>query len=125
VDVAARLEAVEQENDMLRERLALIETEFGMRWRAPLEFRLSPQEELVFGVLMAREMMTVEMAMAALYHNLGKDPAEKKIVDVFICKIRKKIKPFGVEIKTVWGRGYLIDSSHKRAVNTLLRQEAA
>lgn len=29
-----------------------------------------------------------------------------KIIDVFVCKIRKKVKPLGVTIHTHWGKGY-------------------
>ena len=32
--------------------------------------------------------------------------ALEKIVDVMICKLRKKISPLGIEITTSWGRGY-------------------
>lgn len=36
------------------------------------------------------------------------DEPDIKIIDVFICKIRKKLEPLGVSIDTVWGRGYRI-----------------
>lgn len=38
------------------------------------------------------------------------DEPEMKIVDVFICKVRHKLRPFDAErqIETVWGRGYRI-----------------
>lgn len=29
-----------------------------------------------------------------------------KIIDVFICKLRAKLRPHGLEIATIWGRGY-------------------
>lgn len=37
------------------------------------------------------------------------DDVEIKIIDVFVCKLRKSLKPlvpFGIEIITHWGRGY-------------------
>ncbi|WDZ77926.1 winged helix-turn-helix domain-containing protein [Ensifer adhaerens] len=34
------------------------------------------------------------------------DAPEIKIVDVFVCKIRKKIAGLGVSIETIWGGGY-------------------
>lgn len=34
------------------------------------------------------------------------DAPEIKIVDVFICKIRKKIAGLGITIQTIWGEGY-------------------
>ncbi len=46
-----------------------------------------------------------EQLLAGIYLH-EQDEAEIKIVDVVICKLRKKLKPLGVEIATVWGRGY-------------------
>ena len=42
----------------------------------------------------------------------GMDEPEMKIIDVFICKLRKKIENAGAShpfIETVWGRGYRVD----------------
>jgi two-component system cell cycle response regulator CtrA len=38
------------------------------------------------------------------------DEPEMKIIDVFICKLRKKLTLAGADnlIGTVWGRGYMI-----------------
>ena len=42
----------------------------------------------------------------------GMDEPEVKIIDVFICKLRKKIAKLSKEgercIETVWGRGYVL-----------------
>lgn len=46
---------------------------------------------------------------AALYSlRRGGDEPLDKIVDVYICKLRPKIRPLGIEIENVWGRGYKI-----------------
>jgi DNA-binding response OmpR family regulator len=44
----------------------------------------------------------------ALYELDPEGGAEPKIVDVIVCKIRKKVKPLGIEIDTSWGRGYAL-----------------
>jgi two-component system cell cycle response regulator CtrA len=54
--------------------------------------------------------LTKEMFLNHLYG--GMDEPELKIIDVFICKLRKKLKevtgaPNGY-IETVWGRGYVL-----------------
>jgi two-component system cell cycle response regulator CtrA len=38
------------------------------------------------------------------------DEPEVKIIDVFVCKLRKKLARAGAEgiIGTIWGRGYMI-----------------
>ena len=40
----------------------------------------------------------------------GRDEPEMKIIDVFICKLRRKLSEAGAPqlIETVWGRGYTI-----------------
>jgi two-component system cell cycle response regulator CtrA len=48
----------------------------------------------------------------------GMDEPETKIIDVFICKLRKKMahsKAAESLIKTVWGRGYRIDKMEAAA----------
>jgi two-component system, cell cycle response regulator CtrA len=58
--------------------------------------------------------LTKEMFLNQLYG--GMDEPEIKIIDVFICKLRKKLAGAsnGKEyIETVWGRGYLLREPHE------------
>ncbi|NEI71041.1 hypothetical protein GR212_15790 [Rhizobium lusitanum] len=41
-----------------------------------------------------------------VYHDQFDDAPEMKIIDVFICKLRKKIFPFGLKIETIHSSGY-------------------
>ncbi|MEK7802065.1 MAG: response regulator transcription factor, partial [Pseudomonadota bacterium] len=53
--------------------------------------------------------LTKEMFLNHLYG--GMDEPEVKIIDVFICKLRKKIEVATAGenyIETVWGRGYVL-----------------
>jgi two-component system cell cycle response regulator CtrA len=52
--------------------------------------------------------LTKEMFLNHLYG--GMDEPELKIIDVFICKLRKKLKAVARDhyIETVWGRGYML-----------------
>lgn len=53
--------------------------------------------------------LTKEMFLNHLYG--GMDEPELKIIDVFICKLRKKLsEATGTDshIETVWGRGYVL-----------------
>ncbi|MEC8744463.1 MAG: helix-turn-helix domain-containing protein, partial [Pseudomonadota bacterium] len=41
----------------------------------------------------------------------GIDEPDSKIIDVFICKLRRKLDEWGLEkakIETVWGQGYML-----------------
>jgi two-component system cell cycle response regulator CtrA len=52
--------------------------------------------------------LTKEMFLNHLYG--GMDEPEVKIIDVFICKLRKKLNHYAKvdHIETVWGRGYML-----------------
>ncbi len=59
--------------------------------------------------------LTKEMFLNHLYG--GMDEPELKIIDVFVCKLRKKLaSATGGEnyIETVWGRGYVLRDPVKR-----------
>jgi two-component system, cell cycle response regulator CtrA len=53
-------------------------------------------------------VLTKEAFLNHLYG--GMDEPEMKIIDVFVCKLRKKLAQAGAGnlIGTVWGRGYMI-----------------
>ena len=72
---------------------------------------LTGKEYQMFELLSLRKgtTLTKEMFLNHLYG--GMDEPEVKIIDVFICKLRKKLKEAtGKEcpIETVWGRGYVL-----------------
>lgn len=111
MDEIARAEALEAEIERLNQRVDQLEAVIGISGvLLPMEWRLTASEARVMGVLLKRELATKDAIMAALYRADARDEAEIKIVDVFICKIRKKLKPFGVQIVTLWGQGYSVSN---------------
>ena len=74
------------------------------------EVHLTGKEYSILELLMLRKgiVLTKEMFLNHLYG--GMDEPEAKIIDVFICKLRKKLASFGAGdlIVTVWGRGYMM-----------------
>ena len=69
--------------------------------------------------------LTKEMLLNHLYG--GMDEPELKIIDVFICKLRKKLaEATGGQnyIETVWGRGYVLRDPQPVAGATLLAASA-
>jgi two-component system cell cycle response regulator CtrA len=72
---------------------------------------LTPSEYKVLELLSLRKnsVLTKEMCLNHLYNGL-REP-EVKIIDVFICKLRKKLAQAthgGNQIETVWGGGYML-----------------
>jgi two-component system cell cycle response regulator CtrA len=70
--------------------------------------------------------LTKEMFLNHLYG--GMDEPELKIIDVFVCKLRKKLSAAtGGDnyIETVWGRGYVLRDPVESATTDTPRQDAA
>jgi DNA-binding response OmpR family regulator len=114
VDVDARVEALELENDRLRdeiERLRSGGAAFG--FIPPAEWRLTQKETRVLEVLLRLPMASKDQIMAGCYVPGADDEPMIKIVDVFICKMRRKLRPFAIEIRTLWGVGYTMDAEAK------------
>lgn len=71
---------------------------------------LTSKEYSILELLLLRKgaVLTKDMFLNHLYGGI--DEPEMKIIDVFICKLRRKLQRFGVDhmIITVWGRGYIL-----------------
>ena len=72
--------------------------------------RLTGKEYAILELLVLRRgmVLTKEAFLNHLYG--GMDEPEVKIIDVFVCKLRKKLATYGADnlIGTVWGRGYML-----------------
>lgn len=77
------------------------------------EWCLTGSEARVFSHLTTRDVATKQSIMMAIYSNRIDENPEIKIVDVFVCQMRKKLMLFGIEIATVWGQGYALADRHK------------
>jgi two-component system cell cycle response regulator CtrA len=80
---------------------------------------LTGKEYAILEMLSLRKGMTLTKEMFLTHLYGGRDEPELKIIDVFICKLRKKLFLAGAPasgcIETVWGRGYsLRDPQNER-----------
>ena len=77
------------------------------------DIRLTGKEYSILELLVLRKgmVLTKEAFLNHLYG--GMDEPEVKIIDVFVCKLRKKLARAGADgvIGTIWGRGYVIRES--------------
>ncbi|WP_439546319.1 response regulator transcription factor [Sandarakinorhabdus sp.] len=71
---------------------------------------LNGKEYAILEMLSLRKGMTLTKEMFLTHLYGGRDEPELKIIDVFVCKLRKKLFLAGAPtsgcIETVWGRGY-------------------
>jgi two-component system, cell cycle response regulator CtrA len=74
------------------------------------QVHLTGKEYAILELMVLRKgmVLTKEAFLNHLYG--GMDEPEMKIIDVFICKLRKKLAQGGVDniISTIWGRGYMV-----------------
>jgi two-component system cell cycle response regulator CtrA len=87
---------------------------------------LSKKEYDILELLSLRKGITLtkEMFLNHLYGGL--DEPELKIVDVFVCKLRKKLAQAtdGEKyIETVWGRGYVLRDPEEDTGSNALKQK--
>jgi two-component system cell cycle response regulator CtrA len=84
---------------------------------------LSAKEYQLLELLALRRgtTLTKETFLNHLYGEM--DEPEAKIIDVFVCKLRKKLAAYTngkTYIETVWGQGYLIRNAEKAAPERLV-----
>jgi hypothetical protein len=88
-------------------------------------FKATPQEAAILATLLKRRECTKEQLHVAIEQGRSGEsqknsPTAIKIIDVFICKLRKKLTPHNIKIETVWSQGYMISAENReRAINML------
>lgn len=82
---------------------------FGKDLNPPSQWRLTSRETVLIRLLALHDRVRAESFLTAMTDIVWDYDPEPKIFDVYICKLRKKLAPFGVEIVTHWGAGYAIE----------------
>jgi two-component system, cell cycle response regulator CtrA len=79
----------------------------------PLKLTAKEFSMLELLVIQSGQIITKERFLNHLYS--GEEEPDAKLIDVFVCKLRRKLNAAGAEglISTVWGHGYTIQDSSK------------
>ena len=82
--------------------------EYGLLRRGDRWVSLTPTEERVMRVLLER---AGRVCSRALLTDAGwpRGPANERILDTYVRRLRAKVPEFGVEIRTIRKRGFLLD----------------
>ena len=114
-ELLARMQAVVRRSKGFSQptlRMGPVELNLDSRdvWVDGRQVHLTGKEYSILELLVLRKgmVLTKEAFLNHLYG--GMDEPEVKIIDVFICKLRKKLAQAGADgmIGTVWGRGYMV-----------------
>lgn len=102
-------EALRVEVDTLAERIIQLQELLAPpAVIVPVEWKLTPTEQRMFCALACRDTLSREQALAVMYGASNRELPDRKLVDVLVAHIRRKLAPFGVEIETLWGLGYAL-----------------
>jgi two-component system cell cycle response regulator CtrA len=121
-------EGLPPSTDTLLDRIDMLETELGLKTDIPPEFCIPRNMGRLLAMLLKREVVTREGAVLAIYSGMpntwDKEP-DPKIIDVFICKLRVRLRKYGVKVSCKWGLGYFMDGENKRKLRELIAQSRA
>lgn len=121
----ARITRLEQENNDLRATISDLKQEFGLDDSVPPVLGLNRAERKMLGVLFARRIATKGQCMTGIMVGRGGDEEpDMRVLDVYIHRMRVKLKPFGIVIVTEWGTGWYIDEENKQKIAALLNPAA-
>jgi len=106
------------ETARLRDRIEELERLVGLRTVPPRLWGLTRQEADVLGILLRRQVMTHAQLFEAIWG--GDSDCNIKIVEVVVCKLRAKLRPHGIAIRTEYGVGYFIPPDSKATARALI-----
>jgi len=125
-----RVEALTEENAWLKRELSIIQDGAKIE-RIQAVFDMTSLEAKMTLALHARrgQTLTKDGAMNTLYSARPDAEPERKIIDVYACKIRKKLREVdgtgGNLIGTTWGVGYFLTAEGIKAVDDALALDYA
>lgn len=96
------------ENEELHEQLRQLKQVLTPPFIAPYEWHLTKYETLVLSSLLSAKFISKERLFVSLYSHYN-EPPSGNVLSVFVVTLRKKLSPFGVVIKNLWGRGYYLE----------------
>lgn len=96
------------ENEELHEKVRQLEQVLRPPFIAPYEWHLTKYETLVLSSLLSAKFISKERLFVSLYSHYNNPPSDNNL-KVLVSKLRKKLSPFGVVIKFIWGQGYLLE----------------
>lgn len=101
---------IEERDEIIRQlRAELVGPQLLPEWLP----HLTPKEAEFLRVLAGRDAVTRDGLYLSVYGQSDDGP-DVKIVDVIICKLRRKLVDHGINIETIWGRGYRLDRDSRQ-----------
>jgi two-component system, cell cycle response regulator CtrA len=104
------------------DRIDELEELLGLQVHLPNMFGLTPLEVKIVGLLTKRNIVSRDIIYSALYGSLPDcDQPDPKTIEVHICKVRRKLSAYGLEIKNRYSVGYYIEDDVRSALKDLTK----
>lgn len=87
-----------------------------------LALRITKRENEVLQVLLSNRTVTHDFLIESVFREEDEVQYERSTLNVFVYKLRKKLRPIGVEIKSIWGSGYYITQEDKQVLDSYVEQ---
>lgn len=115
-----RCEELEEQVRQLKSEL------YGQRWECPVEFHLTGQEKRFLAALVAYPgVRNFEFLFSTVSGGAANDDEPKRLITVIACRVRRKLKAFGVNIITHYAAGYSLDRESRARLIAWNEREAA
>ena len=113
------------ETERLRDRVEELERVLGVDMslteRLRDVFDLEPGLTPILGMLMKRAFVSHSSLYTVLYAGRPEcDWPNEKVMDVQICKLRRKLRKHGVTVQTRWGEGWMMSMADKAKVRAVV-----
>lgn len=99
----------------LEDEIVMLKDALGMTYKGNPEWPISPMERRLLGIIAKTGRAHHERIRTALYAHKS-DPPGDKIIHVHVSHLRRKLKPYGIEIKTTFGEGYWLTPESRERV---------
>lgn len=110
---------LERQVELLTDRIIELESQLGLLSNGELQMYFSVhltslESQFVMQLIKHKDrILTKEAIFFALYGERPEcDQPISKVMDVVVSKVRHKFAPHNITIKTIWGRGWMIDEAN-------------
>jgi hypothetical protein len=85
-------------------------------------FKVTKLQAALLAVMLNKTEVTKDMLHQVIEGRRSnlKDETDPKMVDVVVCHLRKRLRPFNVTIHTLWARGYFMEPAERKRVHDMI-----
>jgi DNA-binding response OmpR family regulator len=99
----------------LKQRVIELEGIIAGDYDKHLRFGITTREAIILGALARREALNIEQMQVLLKRDVTDDTGgcSRNLCSQLIKRLRKKLRPHGIEIRTRWAAGYYLSQEDK------------